>query len=77
MQLPRAARDIVNAIRYRRPLFWWPRPGYCVRCGTWAWLTNERPAYSAYDGAFLCEDCAELNDEETRYAWAEYYGGLL
>lgn len=59
--------------------FWFyvPRPGYCLCCGRWTWLTNERPAYSAYDGAFLCEDCAEINDEETRFAWAEYYSGCL
>lgn len=57
--------------------FWMPRPGYCACCGSWCWLTNERPAYSAYDGCFLCEDCAEHNDEETRFAWAEYYSGCL
>jgi len=48
-----------------------------MRCGVWSWLTNERPAYSAFDGAFICEDCAIMNDDETRAAWDEYYSGRL
>lgn len=54
-----------------------PRPGYCHCCGAWSWLTNETPAYSAFDGAYLCEECAVENDENTRAARAEYYAGCL
>ena len=54
-----------------------PRPGYCQCCNYWAWLTNETPAYSAYDGAYICEECAIVNDSETEHAWSEYYSGCL
>jgi len=54
-----------------------PRPGYCHCCGAWAWLTNETPAYSAHDGAYLCEECAIENDKNTEAAWTEYYAGCL
>ena len=54
-----------------------PRVGYCDCCGVWAWRTNETPAYSCSDGAFLCEECADINDEETRHAWADYYGSIM
>lgn len=74
----------LNRMRYRwRQIFsrhfwfWMPRPGYCLRCGFWCWLTNERPAYSAHDGAFICEECAIDNDDETEAAWAEYHSGCL
>lgn len=75
--MTRALQALMLAIKARRPFFWWPRLGYCMRCGVWTWLTNERPAYSAYDGAFICEDCAIMNDDETRAAWDEYYSGRL
>jgi hypothetical protein len=80
-QMTRAAEQLWRVLRGRdRRLptsFWLPRPGYCACCGGWAWLTNERPAYSAYDGAFICEECAVENDKETAAAWAEYYSGRL
>lgn len=68
---PRNAADFVGRFRNL------PRPGYCLCCNAWSWRTNETPAYSAYDGAWLCDDCADDNDEETRRAWAEYYSGCL
>lgn len=77
MTIRRAALNLWAAIRWRLPWRQWPRPGYCHRCGAWAWLTNETPAYSAYDGAYLCEYCAIENDIDTDAAWREYYGGLL
>lgn len=66
-----------RSIFTRKFWFWMPRPGYCMRCGDWCWLTNERPAYSAYDGAFICEECAVYNDEATAEAWRDYYAGGL
>jgi len=73
----RATQNIINAFRSRLSPRHWPRPGYCHCCGTWTWLTNETPAYSAYDGAYLCEDCAAENDRETAFAWAEYWQSRL
>jgi hypothetical protein len=73
----RAAKTLYWTIRSRQPLRHWPRPGYCACCNAWAWLTNEIPAYSAYDGAYLCEDCADENDHETHLAWRDYYEGRL
>lgn len=58
-------------------LFYVPHVGKCLCCGKLSITTNERPAYSAYDGAYLCEPCAIDNDEETRRAWEDYYSGLL
>lgn len=54
---------------------YWPRPGYCWRCGAWCWLTREpAPASTAY--GWLCEPCAEENMIDVNAAWASYYGGL-
>jgi len=76
--MTRGARQLYRAIRWRLPFREWPLPGRCNCCGAWTLLrTNERPAYSAYDGAYLCEPCAEQNDKETEIAWQEYYRGLL
>lgn len=75
--MSRALKDLQLAFLARRPARYWPRPGYCQCCGGWSWLTNETPAYSAYDGAYLCEDCAIENDINTAAAWEEYYSGLL
>ena len=71
--MTRASRYLQLAILARRPLRYWPRPGYCQCCGSWAWLTNETPAYSAHDGAYICEPCAIENDKDTEEAWREYY----
>jgi hypothetical protein len=65
---------------FRNPLISlrkFPKIGYCDCCGSWGWNTNEVPAYSAYDGAYLCEECAIENDKETDMAWAAYYAGRL
>jgi hypothetical protein len=76
--MSRGLLQLLRCARWRLPLKQWPIPGRCHRCGTWVLLrTNETPAYSAYDGAYLCEPCADQNDEDTRMAWAEYYSGLL
>lgn len=82
--MTRAASQLRHMLRWRLSSiltadfwFWMPRPGYCIRCNAWCWLTNERPAYSAYDGAFICEECAIDNDYETECAWREYYSGCL
>ena len=70
-------------LRYAIWRGWWPklkdipRPGYCMCCGMWAWLTNEAPAYSAHDGAYLCEECADENARETELAWRDYYSSVL
>lgn len=75
--MTRALEMLKRAFRRRLERKHWPRPGYCHCCGAWTWLTNETPAYSAFDGAYLCEECADENDEETRLAWREYYAGCL
>lgn len=49
------------------------RPAYCARCGAWAWCTKEMAALST-SLHFLCEECADENDKDTKEAWSSYYG---
>lgn len=51
-----------------------PRPTYCARCTAWTWCTAEVPALST-KRAFICEECADINDEECDAAWASLCGG--
>lgn len=76
--MPYGFAELLYCIRWRRPRSQWPRPGRCHCCERWTLLrTNETPAYSAYDGAFLCEACADANHKETEQAWRDYYSGCL
>lgn len=76
--MSRGWHQLRRCFRWRLPWRQWPKPGRCDCCRRWTWLrTNETPAYSAYDGVFLCEPCAEDNDRETEGAWADYYAGRL
>lgn len=73
----KCAIAILRRGEHKRAARFWPKLGFCLCCGSLSWLTNERPAYSSYDGAFLCEDCANENDKETDLAWQDYYDSRL
>jgi hypothetical protein len=51
-----------------------PRPTYCARCGGWTWCTAEIPALST-KSAFICHECADINDADCDEAWSSLCGG--
>lgn len=60
-------------IRFAEPL---PRIGSCDCCGSWTWRTQE-PIARSIGRAWLCDDCAAIEEVECDQAWAEYYSGRL
>jgi hypothetical protein len=77
--MTRAGESLWWRIRHLRLWRFWKdvKPAYCGCCNVWTWCTNETPAYSAHDGCFLCEECADINDKETAQAWRDYYSDRL
>jgi hypothetical protein len=63
-------RHLLGALRHPWVL---PRPGYCQRCGGWAWLTLEQAAYSTATG-MLCHECADYNEEALEECYRNVYG---
>lgn len=47
------------------------RPAYCARCGAWTFCSSEIPALTTRP-AFICEECADVNDDECRAAWQAF-----
>lgn len=64
--------------RASRPRFaFWsnmPRPAYCEMCDIWTWCTKERACLSSHVG-FLCEECADWNDESKEIDEQPLLGG--
>ena len=44
---------------------------YCVRCDAWTWCSSEVPALTTAR-AFICEDCAVINDADCDAAWSSF-----
>lgn len=49
-----------------------PRVGSCNCCGAWSWRTLE-PVARSIGRAWLCDDCAAVEEKECQAAYAEFY----
>ena len=61
--------------------YWWfkrHRIGYCEypQCGCWT-LLRRQPINRSTASAWMCEECADEEQQEVDAAWAEYYSGVL
>lgn len=77
----------VRQIAYRLRLAWkfrivvsatnpLPRVGTCDCCRAWCWRTQESVARSI-GRAWLCDDCAAVEEKECQAAYDEFYQSRL
>ncbi len=73
----------VQQIAYRLRIAWrfrillsatnpFPRVGSCDCCGAWSWRTLE-PVARSIGRAWLCDDCAAVEETECQAAYDEFY----